>query len=313
MDKPSEPKHRVRILTSEEWTRLEQTAQPWLRPMLDMAVHTGMRLGEITALTWGDVDLLAGIINVPQATKTGYRPVPMNATTRALLEGLPRRGEYVFCRQDGGHYNDRSARNTISKRTVLSMKAAGIEGASFHILRHTAGSWMVQAKRPLAEVQAILGHSNPALTNRYAHLNPDHLRASITALDGTAVATVIASDDVRSSQVVDGPAWAFSRRTNPLGVQLRAMFSSDLGHWDVPDMTGILGEAHELVDRQLIDEHDFEDFVFRNPVRFYTSVNPDFFVGTRVEAEAARVVSADGAEEGAEAGSPRADRAARRA
>ena len=82
-------------------------------------------------------------------------------------------------------------------------------------------------------------------------------------------------------------------------------------------MTGILGEAHELVDRQLIDEFDFEDFVFRNPVRFYTSVNPDFFVGTRVEAEAARVVSADAAEEGAndgsEAGSPRADRAPRRA
>ena len=114
-----------------------------------------------------------------------------------------------------------------------------------------------------------------------------------------------------------GVAWAFNRRANPMGVQLRAMFSSDLGHWDVPEMTGILGEAHELVDRQLIDELDFEDFVFRNPVRFYTSVNPDFFVGTRVEAEAARVVSADAAEEGAkeaaEAGSPRAERAARRA
>jgi predicted TIM-barrel fold metal-dependent hydrolase len=92
-----------------------------------------------------------------------------------------------------------------------------------------------------------------------------------------------------------GVAWAFDRRVNPLGVQLRAMFSSDLGHWDVPDMAGILGEAHSLVDRKLIDERDFEDFVFRNPVRFYTSVNPDFFVGTRVEAEAACVVADEAA------------------
>jgi predicted TIM-barrel fold metal-dependent hydrolase len=86
-------------------------------------------------------------------------------------------------------------------------------------------------------------------------------------------------------------AWAFNRRSNPLGAQLRAMFSSDLGHWDVPEMTGILGEAHELVEKQLIDERDFEDFVFRNPVRFYTSVNPDFFAGTRVESQAARIVA----------------------
>ncbi len=60
-------------------------------------------------------------------------------------------------------------------------------------------------------------------------------------------------------------------------------------------MTAILAEAHSLVDRQLIEERDFEDFVFRNPVRFYTSVNPDFFAGTRVEAEAARVVSDEAA------------------
>ncbi len=87
-------------------------------------------------------------------------------------------------------------------------------------------------------------------------------------------------------------AWAFDRRTNPMGVQLRAMFSSDMGHWDVPDMTQVLAEAHELVEKSLIGEDDFEDFVFTNPVRFYTSVNPDFFAGTRVEAAAEQVVAA---------------------
>jgi len=79
-----------------------------------------------------------------------------------------------------------------------------------------------------------------------------------------------------------------------MGARLRAMFSSDMGHWDVPDMTEVLGEAWELVEDGRIAEDDFRDFVFTNPVRFYTSVNPDFFVGTRIEAEAARVVAEAG-------------------
>jgi predicted TIM-barrel fold metal-dependent hydrolase len=88
-------------------------------------------------------------------------------------------------------------------------------------------------------------------------------------------------------------AWAFDDRVNPMGAKLRAMFSSDMGHWDVTDMGGVLAEAHELVEGKLIDEGDFRDFVFANPVRFYTSVNPDFFRGTRVETEAAALVASE--------------------
>jgi predicted TIM-barrel fold metal-dependent hydrolase len=91
-----------------------------------------------------------------------------------------------------------------------------------------------------------------------------------------------------------GVGWAFNARANPMGARLRAMFSSDMGHWDVPDMTGILGEAYELVENELIDEGDFRDFVFGNPVRFYTRLNPDFFRGTRVEAEAAALLASEG-------------------
>ena len=85
-----------------------------------------------------------------------------------------------------------------------------------------------------------------------------------------------------------GVAWAMNAQMNPLGAKLRAMFSSDLGHWDVEDMTGILPEAHELVERGLVSDADFRDFVFGNPVRFYTRLNPDFFRGTRIEADVAR-------------------------
>jgi hypothetical protein len=90
-----------------------------------------------------------------------------------------------------------------------------------------------------------------------------------------------------------GVALAFDTRINPMGAKLNAMFSSDLGHWDVPDMTGILPEAFELVERGLLDEEAFRDFVFVNPARFYTRLNPDFFEGTRVEAEVAKLLAAE--------------------
>ena len=85
-------------------------------------------------------------------------------------------------------------------------------------------------------------------------------------------------------------AWAFDSRINPMGAQLRAMFSSDMGHWDVPEMSGILEEAYELVEKGLVDEEGFRDFVMTNPIRFYTSVNPDFFADTRI-AEAASMIA----------------------
>jgi hypothetical protein len=88
-------------------------------------------------------------------------------------------------------------------------------------------------------------------------------------------------------------AWAFDERVNPMGSRLRAMFSSDMGHWDVPEMSGILEEAYELVEHGAIDEAAFREFVCTNPVRFYTTVNPDFFAGTRVEAAAAKIVASE--------------------
>ncbi len=78
-------------------------------------------------------------------------------------------------------------------------------------------------------------------------------------------------------------AWAFNHKVNPLGARLQAIFSSDIGHWDVPDMTEVLEEAYELVEEQIITEADFRDFVFTNPASLYAGMNPDFFKGTVVE------------------------------
>jgi len=87
-------------------------------------------------------------------------------------------------------------------------------------------------------------------------------------------------------------ASAFNIRANPYGARLNAIFGSDIGHFDVLDMTKVLTEAWELVDEELISESDFRDFVFANPVRLWAANNPDFFNGTVVEQQARTLLAA---------------------
>ena len=82
-------------------------------------------------------------------------------------------------------------------------------------------------------------------------------------------------------------AWAFNTKANPMRARLNAIFSSDIGHFDVPDMTAVVPEAYELVEHGLLTDEDFRDFTFGNAVRFWGEVNPDFFRGTTVEKAAA--------------------------
>ncbi len=61
------------------------------------------------------------------------------------------------------------------------------------------------------------------------------------------------------------------------------MIGSDISHWDVPDMTGPVAEAHELLEHGRITEQDFREFTFLNPAGLHAGMNPDFFRGTVVE------------------------------
>jgi hypothetical protein len=81
-------------------------------------------------------------------------------------------------------------------------------------------------------------------------------------------------------------AWAFDRHGNH---RLNPIFSSDVGHFDVVDMTDVLEEAWELVEHELITEGDFREFVFTNPATLHMSQNPDFFKGTVVEGAVAKL------------------------
>lgn len=83
-------------------------------------------------------------------------------------------------------------------------------------------------------------------------------------------------------------AWAFDARVNPLGLRLRPILGSDIGHWDVTDMREVVEEAWELVEHEIVSEADFRDFVFGNAVRLWTALNPSFFAGTAIEADVSR-------------------------
>lgn len=86
-------------------------------------------------------------------------------------------------------------------------------------------------------------------------------------------------------------ALAYQRALVPAGIRLRAIFASDIGHWDVPDFTGVLPEAYELIEHGLLDHDDFRAFVFDDPVRLFQAGNPEFFSGTVVADQAAAVNS----------------------
>ena len=77
-------------------------------------------------------------------------------------------------------------------------------------------------------------------------------------------------------------AWAFNTDNNPFGAELKTLFGSDIGHFDVREMDGVLPEAYELVEDGKIDAAGFRRFVFEHPMSFFTGTNPEFFEGTAV-------------------------------
>ena len=87
-------------------------------------------------------------------------------------------------------------------------------------------------------------------------------------------------------------ATAFDTKRNPGGLRLNAIFSSDIGHWDVPDNREVLAEAFELVEKELFTPDDFRAFTFENAAALYTAGRPDFFAGTSVEGAVAAVTPA---------------------
>jgi integrase len=170
---------RLRYLSQEEIRRLLAAADEILRPLVVVALHTGLRRGEMFALTWPDVDMSLGVIRVPHTKSGERREIPMSHTLRETLQQLPRRlgSNRVFPGQAG------RARVSIRWRFQRALRDAGIEGLVWHDLRHTFASFLVMAGVNLTSVKELLGHKTIAMTLRYAHLAPDFQREAINRLD----------------------------------------------------------------------------------------------------------------------------------
>ena len=130
--------------------------------------------------------------------------------------------------------------------------------------------------------------------------NNEHTTGGIDDLDDYAACGIAAAEDFKSLFVApfyfgceaddSNNAWAFNRDCNPLGAEIKTLFGSDIGHFDVQDMSQVVAEAYELVEDERIDAAGFRRFVFENPVHFWGRTNPAFFDGTRVAGAAASVL-----------------------
>ncbi len=135
-----------------------------------LLMFTGARLREILTLQWSHIDFERGLINLPDS-KTGRKTIVMSAATIDLLRDRERRGAFVIPGLNG----DRS-RSDLKKPWQAIQRHAGLEAVRIHDLRHTFASIGAGASLGLPIVGKLLGHSQPATTARYAHLDADPLR-----------------------------------------------------------------------------------------------------------------------------------------
>jgi integrase len=143
-----------------------------LMPMALVAVNTGLRRGELTQLTWADIDLHAKRLTVRAGyAKSGKaRHVPLNSEATAVLKKY---------RKDHFGTGQLFAVASVTKSWRTLMADAKIEDFRFHDLRHTFASRLVMAGVDLNTVRELMGHGDIKMTLRYAHLAPEHKAAAV--------------------------------------------------------------------------------------------------------------------------------------
>ena len=171
----------LRVLSPEEEKSLLQNASPYLQDLIRFALNTGLRIGEIFSLRWPSVDLKRGILNVFAPKTEKLREVPINSETRKVLEAwwLGKKNEIVF-------YNPETGKPFVDLKAgfALACGKAKISGVTWHTLRHTFASRLVNTGVDIVTVKELLGHSSISVTMRYAHTNFDSKRAAVEKLDG---------------------------------------------------------------------------------------------------------------------------------
>jgi integrase len=147
---------------------------PHAAAALRLLIFTGARLREILHLKWEHVDFERGLLMLP-TSKTGKKTIVLNAPAVAVLSGLPRIGAYVVAGTSAGEKDERP-RSDLKKPWKAISKRAGLTGVRIHDLRHTHASVGAGAGLGLPIIGKLLGHTQSATTQRYAHLDNDPLK-----------------------------------------------------------------------------------------------------------------------------------------
>ena len=152
---------------------------PHLRAIVTVALHTGMRSGEIRSLQWNDVDFDSGFIIIRDSKNGEPRHVPMDSTVVDLFRNYPRTpgSELVFTNAAGGRLG------WVQHGFRKALARAGISDLHFHDLRHTFASFWMTRGGELYALKDILGHKTIAMTQRYAHLSPAYKRAMVERME----------------------------------------------------------------------------------------------------------------------------------
>lgn len=187
------PEATFDFYTKEETERfLEEClkSESFWHPFFTTAFNTGMRLGELAALRWGDVDFEHGLIHVRRNLYRGHegtpkggrnRQIPMNQFLRIVLldhydknKNNPR----VFLSLQGTDLTVNSHRRSFER----IIKKAELKRIRFHDVRHSFASQLVMNGVILSVVQKLLGHSTIAMTERYSHLAPGMTHEAVNTL-----------------------------------------------------------------------------------------------------------------------------------
>lgn len=200
---PKVRNERVRYLSEDEHRRLfdalEQSEEKWLKPLVIVAIDTGLRLSNLCALRWFEVNMLSRMITIDaEAMKNDdYLGIPLTDRAFKVLKELRKTQSlsgHVF-HHNGKQLYDRKVQRAF--RDVLTK--AKIGNFHFHDLRHTFASYLRQRGVDLHTISKLLGHKDLRMTKRYAHLNVDSLRGAISRLNITILSR---SDEGKHAETV---------------------------------------------------------------------------------------------------------------
>jgi len=204
--------NRTRFLSDEEVKSLKAVMNPDNFKRVAFAINTGLRREEQFSLRWDQVGWESRTLTIPLPKGGKTRHVPLSDAALSILRSLDTLDSpWVFPRESN-RLLPGSADSFVNRKYAPALRKAGIKGACWHTLRHTAASRLVMAGVDLYAVKEILGHRDIKTTLRYVHLAPGYLHQAVNRIgagmenqDGTVTKTVTdgKAEEVESSQPIE--------------------------------------------------------------------------------------------------------------